>query len=225
MKIFLLLILLPWTIESLGQGFLEMDTLDRFPSELKHLTAGGFARAIKVDFDGDGKQDFICEMIPDEMGKATTVEYWITSGLRLIKKKAKHGQDFDYYWFINLDDDAEPEIFSANGYEDGIDYAIYDQDLKTGAETLVSYVNPVIFDDGRLHWGYPWDISDMITKKEFNSVLIKASFDHDIERDGEVTMPEPSKKFPVIFFYGHPTQSSEVERIRKIRWLSIDELR
>jgi hypothetical protein len=226
MKILLLSLFLSWTTISSGQSFLKMDTLDQLPSELKEMAAGKFMRALKVDFNGDGKQDFICEMMPDQPSKATSIEFWITSELRTYKTKAKYGQDFDYFWFINLDEDKEPEIFTANGYEDGIDYAIYDQDLQTQTETLVAYINPIIIEDSKLFWGYPWDISGMITKKDKQTIFIKASLDHDIQRDGEITIPDPTKKFPAVFFYGHSTQPDiEVGQIREINWMSLKEFR
>jgi hypothetical protein len=226
MKILLLSLFLSWTITSSGQDFLKMDTLDHLPSELREVTAGRFMRALKVDFNGDGKQDFICEMRPDKPGKATNVEYWITSELKVYKTKTKYGQDFDYFWFVNLDEDKEPEIFSANGYEDGIDYAIHDQDLETQKEILVAYINPVIIENDKLFWGYPWDISEIITKKDNETIFLKASLDHNIQRDGEITIPDPTKKFPAVFFYGHSTQPDvEVGKIGKIDWMSLKELR
>ena len=203
-----------------------MDTLKVIPTEIKGLTNGTLRRGFMVDFNGDGKKDFIVEMIPSDPNASTNIEYWITSELKSFKKKNKYGQDYDYYWFVNLDNDVEPEIFSANGYEDGIDYAIYDHDLKSGKEILLFYLNPIIIEDEKTYWGYPWDISDIIIKNENGKVFLKASIDHDIERDGEITLPDPTKKFPAIFFYGHSTQKNiKVGQIRNVNWMLINDLR
>ena len=226
MKSLLSTIFLLLTIESFGQGFFTMDTLNVIPNEIKGLPAGTLRRGFKVDFNGDGKKDFIFEIISSDSKTPANIEYWITSEFVIVKKMKKYGQGYDYFWFINLDSDIEPEIFRANGYEDGIDYAIYDHDLKTGKENVVFYLNPVIIENGKTYWGYPWDISDMIIKNENEKIFLKASVDHDIERDGEITIPDPSKKFPVIFFYGHSTQPNiNVGQIRNTNWMLIEDLR
>jgi hypothetical protein len=218
--------LLILTIESFGQGFFKMDTIRALPNEVKGLTRGTFSKGYRIDFNGDGRKDFILEMTPSGPNVPGNIEYWITSDLMTLKKKSKHGQDYDFFWFVNLDKDVEPEIFRATGYEDGIDYAIYDHNLLTGKETLVSYVNPVIIEKEKTYWGYPWDISDMILKLEGGKVFLRASFDHDIVRDGVVTIPEPKKKFPAIFFNGHSTQPNvSLGQIRNVKWELLEKLR
>jgi hypothetical protein len=90
----------------------------------------------------------------------------------------------------------------------------------------LAYVNPVIRENDKTYWGYPWDISDMMLKKEGNAVYVWASFDHDIVRDGEITTPDPTKKFPAVFFYGHSTQPNiKVGQIRNPGWVLLENLR
>jgi len=87
-------------------------------------------------------------------------------------------------------------------------------------------LNPIIIENGKTYWGYPWDISDMVIKSENGKVFLKASIDHDIERDGEITIPDPTKKFPAIFFYGHSTQPNiKVRQIRNVNWMLMKDLR
>jgi len=213
-------------IQSAGQGFFEMDTLKTMPGKLQGLVTGKFKKGFSVDFNGDGKKDFILEMAPIDPTVPANVEYWITSELKTLKRKAKAGEGYDYFWFVNLDQDREPEIFRASGYEDGIDYAFFDHNLSTGKETVIAYINPVILEGGKNHWGYPWDISGMILKREANAVYLRASFDHDIVREEEMTAPDPKKKFPAIFFYGHSTQPNiPVGEVRNVKWMTLEKLR
>jgi hypothetical protein len=203
-----------------------MDTLGAIPNEVSGLINGTLKKGFRVDFNGDGTKDFILEIIPNDQKMSASIEYWLTSDLTIIAKKNKYVQDYDFFWFINLDKDVEPEIFRAIGYEDGIDYAIYDHNPVTGKETLLTYVNPVIRENDKTYWGYPWDISDMMLKKEGNVVFLWASFDHDIVREGEITVPDPTKKFPAVFFYGHTTQPNiRVGQIRNPGWVLLENLR
>jgi hypothetical protein len=214
------------TIESSGQGFFKMDTLKALPKEAIGLTTGTFKKGFRVDFNGDGRKDFILEMTSNDRNASGNMEYWITSDLKEYKKNKKFGLDYDFFWFINLDKDTEPEIFRATGYEDGIDYAIYDQNVSIGKERLLSFVNPVIIENEKTYWGYPWDISNMILKNEDNNVFLRVSFDHDIVRDEEITTPGPSKKFPAVFFYGHSTQPKiRVGQTRNLSWVLLENLR
>lgn len=204
-----------------------MDTLKQVPGDLQTLIKGKITRAFKVDFNGDSKPDFICQYEPIEKpDSADFLEDWITSDKQLLKTEKKYSMDFDFQWFVNLDKDPEPEIFSATGYEDGIDYAFYDQDLKTGKNNLLFYFNPVILENGKHYWGYPWDITDLILKTDLNKISLQASVDNDIERDGNISIPDTSKQFPAIFFKGHSTQPNmKVEAIRNIKWSTLDELK
>lgn len=119
----------------------------------------------------------------------------------------------------------EPEIFCASGYEDGIDYAIYDQNLMTGNDTLLLLLNPILIESNRHYWGYPWDIHDIILKNDSGKIYLKASLDHDIVRDGNITIPDSTRNFPAIFFHGHSTQPTiQVEPIRDIRWTLLTDL-
>lgn len=215
------------SLELTSTAFFKMDTLKQVPSDIQTLIKGKVTRVFKVDFDGDGKLDFICQYEPvTNIDKADFLEDWITSDKNLFKRVKKYSMDFDFFWFVNLDNDPEPEIFTATGYEDGIDYAFYDQDLKTSQDKLLFYFNPVILENGKHYWGYPWDITDLILKSDSKNIYIQSSVDNDIERDGNITIPDTTKPFPAIFFKGHSTQPDmKVEAIRNIKWTTLDELK
>src|SRR5690348_4875448 len=102
MKITSFTILLFLTIQSFGQGFLKMDTIRIIPNEIKGLTNGKLKKGYRIDFNGDGRKDYILEMTPNEPNASRNIEYWITSNLATVKKKSKFGQDYDFFWFINL---------------------------------------------------------------------------------------------------------------------------
>lgn len=214
------------SVASMAQNFVKADTLNTIPREVIGLVHGEFKKGLRVDFNGDERNDYIIEMTTNNRSNPDNIEHWITSDLKTFRKTKKYNQDHDFFWFINLDGDVEPEIFRATGYEDGIDYAIYDQDLKSGKEKLVSYVHPVIIDQDKTYWGYPWDITGMVVKKEGTDVFLRVSFDHDIVRDEVITIPDPTKKLPAVFFHGHSTQPSiPVGQTRNPTWVMLKELR
>ncbi len=204
-----------------------MDTLKQIPPDLKNFIKGKIIRTFSVDFNGDRKLDFICQYTPTtKTENEDFLEAWITSDKKLLKTVKKYSMDFDFIWFVNLDSDPEPEICSATGYEDGIDYAFYDQDLKNEKVNLLFYFNPVIVENGKYYWGYPWDIKGLILSADNTDVYLQSSDDNDIERDGNITINDMTKKIPAIFFNGHSTQPNiKVGEIRNIKWTTLNELK
>ena len=216
-----ILFLLP-TI-SFGQSFLPMDTLTTYPTEINSKVNREIERVFQVDFTGDNIGDFIVQTKIDKEGKTT--EFWLTSDLLLFSRISKYIGDYDYIRLINLDNDPEPEIYSASGYSDGIDYTFYDLNMKTGNRELLFYFNPVIIENGKDFWGYPWDTDGVMVRTEGGVTMINSSEDHDIERDGEVTIPRNQKVLPVIFLTGHSTQPEiGVEEIRNRNWKTIEKV-
>ena len=116
----------------------------------------------EIDFTGDNIPDFLCKAKPDKSGIGN--EYWISSEYKIIKTTKYYLDGFYYRWFINLDNDPEPEIFEAIGNEDGADYIITDQNLLIGKDTTLLYINPVIMEKDKMYWGYPWDIANIKVK-------------------------------------------------------------
>lgn len=177
----------------------------------------------EIDFDGDGIKDYICKSIPNDEGQQK--EYWINSNFKIIKNKVLYNDGRLYRQFINLDEDKEPEVFEVEVFEDGADYVILDQDLKNGNDKIILYYNPVIIENNNYYWGYPWDVTSIMTKKENGKVKLLCSLDHQIIRDGnEEIAPKDQKQLPVIFFHGKHTQESNVDKISNIKWLTLKEI-
>lgn len=207
-----------------GQGFVKMDTIDT-PDKLINIFSGLSFRTIRVDFNGDRQVDYICQ--PDLKDNLIDPhkEIWINSDFKKVKTIDKYLMDYDYFWFVNIDSDPEPEIFSATGYSDGIDYCFIDQDLATGKDSILFYFNPVILNSDNKFWGYPWDINDLQIKLDNGLIKIKCSLDHKITRDGEITRPDWQSQFPVICFTGKSTQPNiNVGRVNGFEWLTITEI-
>lgn len=218
---FIFLLIPTWTF---GQSFIKMDTLTVYPTEINSKVKGEIDKVYQVDFTGDAQADFIVQTKMDKEGKIK--EIWLTSDFLLFNRISKYIQDYDFMGFINLDNDPEPELYSASGYSDGIDYAIYDLNMKTGKQELLFYFNPVIIENEKDYWGYPWDTKGIITWTEDGVTMIYYSTDHDIERDGHITYPENQKVMPVIFLTGQSTQPDiTVGEVRNREWKTIEEIK
>lgn len=176
-----------------------------------------------IDFTGDKIPDYICRTKMDSTGLGS--EYWIKSDYKTIKKTKYYFDGFSYRWFINLDNDPEPEIYQVNGDEDGADYTIVDQNLQTGKDKILLYINPVIIENQKKYWGYAWDISNIKARKNGTNIELFCSLNHGIERDGnEESNPKSQKLMPVLFFSGHHTQESGEMNIKDEQWLSLAEI-
>ncbi|WP_166923175.1 hypothetical protein [Flavobacterium poyangense] len=176
-----------------------------------------------VDFTGDQITDFICRTLTDTEGIED--EYWVSSEYKILKKTKYYPDNFYYRWFLNLDSDPEPEMFQALGAEDGADYTILDQNLLTGKDSTLLYVNPIIIENHKRYWGYPWDIDNIKVRKNGSVIELFCSLNHQITRDGnEETDPELQKQIPVLFFTGKHTQESPILIIKEERWLSLQEI-
>ncbi len=136
----------------------------------------------------------------------------------------------NYQWFVNLDNDPEPEIISASGFEDGVDYSIYDLNVHDYTDSLLFRFNPVLLDSsvksGTYFWGYPRDISHILTRDKNSKLEIYCSFDHNISRHfEEIDIPGWQYILPVIFFTGNSSQPAiKVEKIKSAEWLSLEEI-
>ena len=147
--------------------------------------------------------------------------------MKRLQEKPQYEADYYYVWAINLDDKDGDEYVVAWGYSDGIDYSVY-SDPKN-EKTLKFRFNPVLVDESNksqpFYWGYPWDIRNIITKKEGKQIKILCSFEHEIVRDGEIDIPKWQKKIPALFFTGKSTQPDiPVAKIKKQLWLTLDQI-
>lgn len=205
------------------------------PSEIRQRISGNIVGTSSVDFNGDGHPDYLVAVeIPRSPGAKETPDpyasrYWFTSSFRLVKKTPIYIQPYNYIWFADLDSTTDPFIISAEGFSDGIDYAVYRQDFKAGKDILLFRFYPVLLDSkvGKktYHWGYPWDISDLILKRDRGVPLILCSFDSLTNADkGGIEPPKWQKRVPIVFFKGRPTQESNPGKIRTLHWLSLDQI-
>jgi len=78
--------------------------------------------------------------------------------------------------------------YIAAGFEDGINYSV-GKISPDGKMELLFNVNPIIVDhEGNRWWGYPWDTHDLSIDIRNNTIYLYADFEHQIKRDGEISM-------------------------------------
>jgi len=225
MKHFLFILPLVLFLNSHSQNFIPVDTLSYIPEELISVIKEEIETVYQVDFTGDSKTDYLVEA--KEKKDYWYNEYWVTSDLKILKVKRRYLGGIQFFWFVNLDNDSTAEIYSAMGYEDGIDYALYDLNIDNGEEVLLFYLNPIILGAGDLnhYWGYPWDIHDIIAKNIKGEMRILASIDHEILREySNIAKPDNQPIFPCILYEGEPTQQQLSEKIPNVKWYSIEQL-
>ena len=200
------------------------------PSLIKANLGDSVIKTESVDFNGDGKLDYIVYvktgLVEDE---PLTREYWFESNFKLFKKVDLYIMDYDFKFFINLDRDSVPEIFRASGYSDGIDYYFTKQNLKEKNETVLFYFNSIIekMDAGQnsYYWGHPWRLKSIFLQADNENIKLKCSLNHKIIRDSEICYPENQSSFPVIIFDGEPKSEYDYsEKIESIEWLTISEI-
>jgi len=212
-----------------AQTIMRAPKLIPTPARSERLVRSPVAETRAIDFDGDRKLDYIVYVrsdVPIDSDVYGT-EIWITSDFKIIKRTSKYNVAADFKWFINLDDDPTPEIVSAFGYEDGIEYSVSKQNFKTGRDTHLFSFNPVLRGRGKDYWGYPWDIVDIHARRKGNHFELRCSFDHHVKGDFEnIVLPDWQKSVPVIFFDGESTQpaTAKVGEIRTSRWLDISSI-
>lgn len=176
-----------------------------------------------IDFTGDKIPDYICKTTIDTLGIGN--EYWISSEYKTIKKAKYYTDGFYYRWFINLDNDPEPETFEAVGDSDYSIFSINDPNLLTGKDTTLLYINPVIIENKQRYWGYAWDIHDIRVRKNGTDIELFCSLNHKIisYQDDETEL-KFQKQMPILFFTGHHTQESGGLSSKNDQWLSLKEI-
>ena len=132
------------------------------------------------------------------------------------------------YYFAWKISNIDSLLIVAEGYEDGIDYSFYKIN-KTNTLKLLFRFNPILIDSTNMlkkyHWGYPWDISDIIVDEGSDTQKLLCSINHSIERDGVIDIPSWQKILPAIFFIGKTTQPKiDVGGISSIKYYTISEI-
>lgn len=171
----------------------------------------------KENIDNDERgQEYI---ITASDSSATNIyEFWFKNN-SLIHEFKYPWVEINYKWFVNLDEDRENEIIRAQGFEDEIDYVVYN--IENNKQIPILYFNPILIDKdypNTYFWGYPWDIDSLIiqNKKIYVSLndsgLINA--DHPI--------PKTQIEIPYIFFRGHTTQSNfKIQNLKRPQFLRL----
>lgn len=156
--------------------------------------------AEEIDFDGDSIKETI--ITTSDINANNFFEYWIKNK-KLIYKFTYPWASINKKWLVNLDEDQQNEIIRANGFEDGINYTIYD--IQNGKQIPVLFFNPVLNDDdypNQNFWAYPNDIREL----DFSNGKIRVSVDNNFQREGDYYIPKDQKELPFVFFHGTASQ-------------------
>lgn len=104
-----------------------------------------------------------------------------------------------YEWYF----ESDPSLrYIGTGYEDGIDYSL-ERVGKDGKLKLLLKVNPIVKDENnKFWWGYPWSTKDIPVQEKDGKVYLYASFEHCIERDGNISVPEWQATMPALLLTG-----------------------
>ncbi|WP_130736943.1 hypothetical protein [Flavobacterium sp. J27] len=162
----------------------------------------------KIDtfnLDNDSIRDYI--ITAHDENNSLTHEYWFKNK-KLITTLQYPIFDINFKWIVNIDDDETKEIIRAQGFEDGIDYVIYD--IYDNKQIPLLYFNPAVIDEkysNKIFWGYPWDIKQLIQNDE-GQLLVSLS--NNYERDGVFTKPNEQLELPFVYFKGKTTQPDMV---------------
>ena len=183
----------------LGEVKTDSDIVKNIPSNLK------IEKQEKINIDNDSEEELIVTATDSTLEKC--YEYWYKKG-NLIHEFSYPYASINYKWFADLDNDNQKEIIRAQGYEDGVDYAIYK--IKGNDETVQLYFNPALNDDkyqDKIFWAYPNDIQGLVVDQDKRLLV---SLDNNYPRDDEHTIPDNQKELPFVFFKGHTTQPEMV---------------
>ena len=156
--------------------------------------------------------------------------YSQSEGFHLIKWNNSYQDtlsDSRYYfaWKISNIDSL---LIVAEGFSDGIDYSLYKID-KTNSLKLLFRFNPILIDSSsklkKYYWGYPWDINDIKTDRNKDTLKLLCSISHSIGREGIMDIPKWQKILPAIFFIGKTTQPEiTIDGIKHINYLTTQEI-
>jgi hypothetical protein len=187
-----------------------------------------------VDLDGDGAQDFIVLGKSESASRDSAYlgrELWIASGGRIILRQDRWLSDYAFRWFVNLDGDPVPEIISAYGFSDGIDYTIEKLDVEAGTRSDIFHFEPVLIDaDGQKYHGYPWDLKDIRVRRQGDRPEILAAMSERVpselqDGDDNAGISADQRRIPRILFTGESTQP-DLARLRDFdtAWYSLESL-
>lgn len=174
----------------------------------------------EIDFDGDNKKEII--ITTSDLKTNNSYEYWFKNE-KIIYEFKYPLTPINKKWIVNLDDDLQNEIIRAQGFEDGVDFAIFD--IQNNKQIPILYFNPALMDKQypeKTFWGYPLDIQQIIIN-ENKEILI--STDNNYKREDDYIQLKNQREMPFIYFNGKTTQPNvTIEDIRKPIYLKLNEI-
>lgn len=192
----------------------DQEILKNIPADYK------IEKQENINIDNDADEELIVTAVDSKNEKY--FEYWYKKG-NLIHEFSYSFVPINYKWFANLDDDNEKEIIRAQGYEDGVDYAIYK--IKDNEEIVQLYFNPGLKDSkyaDKNFWAYPNDIKDVIVDQNKNLLV---SLNNNYPRDDDHTIPDNQNELPFIFFEGSTTQPDmQLKNLKPLEKLDLKSL-
>jgi len=192
----------------------DQEILKNIPADYK------IEKQENINIDNDADEELIVTAVDSKNDKY--FEYWYKKG-NLIHEFSYSFVPINYKWFANLDDDNEKEIIRAQGYEDGVDYAIYK--IKDNEEIVQLYFNPGLKDSkyaDKNFWAYPIDIKGVIVDQD-KKLLV--SLNNNYPRDDDHTIPDNQKELPFIFFEGSTTQPDmQLKNLKPLEKLDLKSL-
>lgn len=192
----------------------DQEILKNIPADYK------IEKQENINIDNDADEELIVTAVDSKNEKY--FEYWYKKG-NLIHEFSYSFVPINYKWFANLDDDNEKEIIRAQGYEDGVDYAIYK--TKGNEEIVQLYFNPGLKDSkcaDKNFWAYPNDIKGVIVDQD-KKLLV--SLNNNYPRDDDHTIPDNQNELPFIFFEGSTAQSDmQLKNLKPLEKLDLKSL-
>lgn len=192
----------------------DQEILKNIPADYK------IEKQENINIDNDADEELIVTAVDSKNEKY--FEYWYKKG-NLIHEFSYSFVPINYKWFANLDDDNEKEIIRAQGYEDGVDYAIYK--IKGNEEIVQLYFNPGLNDSkyaDKNFWAYPNDVKGVIVDQNKNLLV---SLNNNYPRDDDHTIPDNQNELPFIFFEGSTTQPDmQLKNLKPLEKLDLKSL-
>ncbi len=204
-------------------GALAAKLLSTYPKKIKDLHGNKKIDVYSIDLDTDGKNDFIIR----ERDAFKTC--FAKSDFSIIScENLGYGDGFRYYWFVNIDSDPMLELISLIGDDDYSDYNIYKFDRKTWKMNKRIKIAPVIFSKAKnyrgIYWGYPWDITKLITSRTSGTIRIFSCIS-DLKNNDEGDV----RNILFVAFEGIPTQGDPVGHFnyleKKFKFMNLDYLK
>jgi hypothetical protein len=210
------------------------------PPAIAKLFPGKAIRAYRIDLDSDGRPDWIVVEGPPAPQPSRTC--FVDSAARIRSCEPSGGDGFTFYWFAQLDGDPMLELFAMEGDDDSSEYRLQKLDPKTWKRRDLFSIDPILLTSekpaSRSFWGYPWDVVDLLLKREGGRILIRAAprgaARLDIDPGECAGIPEEECGTSgeganvAVLVLGVPTQEGPpggfAEAVKASRFVTLDEL-